>query len=122
MSWFSTCIANNRRPISSHSTITITIYIIIIIAISIPSEIIIITAIITRSMIYYAAGSIVTCHFLSKLGIHIDRPSTTSMVNVNGEKKMPMGEVLNFPITVQEIEVPINVVVTEAETYSVIVG
>ena len=69
-----------------------------------------------------AAGSIVTHQFLSELGVHIDRPSTTSMVNVNGEKKMPMGEVLNFPITVQEIEVPINVVVTEAETYSVIVG
>src|SRR5438034_5122649 len=69
-----------------------------------------------------AAGSIVTSHFLSKLGIHIDRLSTTSMVNVNGEKKMPMGEVLNFPITVQGIEVPVNVVVTEAETYSVIVG
>jgi hypothetical protein len=33
-----------------------------------------------------------------------------------------MGEVLNFPIAVQGIEVPIDVVVTEAETYSVIVG
>ncbi|PKY23284.1 hypothetical protein RhiirB3_437453 [Rhizophagus irregularis] len=34
-----------------------------------------------------------------------------------------MGEVLNFPIiTVQGIEVPINMVVTESETYSVIIG
>ncbi|GBC46801.2 hypothetical protein GLOIN_2v1782137 [Rhizophagus irregularis DAOM 181602=DAOM 197198] len=37
--------------------------------------------------------------------------------------KIPMGEVLNFPIiTVQGIEVPINMVVTESETYSVIIG
>jgi hypothetical protein len=69
-----------------------------------------------------AAGSIVTYHFLSKLGVQIDQPSNTSMVNVNGEKKIPLGEVLNFPITVQGIEVPIDVAVTEAETYSVIVG
>jgi hypothetical protein len=32
-----------------------------------------------------------------------------------------MGEVLNFPIAVQGIEVPIDVVVTEAETNSMIV-
>jgi hypothetical protein len=69
-----------------------------------------------------AAGSIVAHHFLTELGMNIDQPSTTSMINVNGEKKVPMGEVLNFPITVQGIEVPINMVVTEAETYSVIVG
>ncbi|PKY56151.1 hypothetical protein RhiirA4_476230 [Rhizophagus irregularis] len=69
-----------------------------------------------------AAGSIVAHHFLLKLGVKIDQPSTASMVNVNGERKIPIGEVLNFPITVQGIEVPINVVVTEAETYSVIVG
>ncbi|GBB91667.1 hypothetical protein RclHR1_19010001 [Rhizophagus clarus] len=69
-----------------------------------------------------AAGSIVAHHFLSQLGVHIDQPSTTSMVNVNGERKIPIGEVLNFPIKVQGIEVPIDMVVTEAETYSVIVG
>ncbi|PKC00583.1 hypothetical protein RhiirA5_427964 [Rhizophagus irregularis] len=37
-------------------------------------------------------------------------------------EKIPIGEVLNFPITVQGIEVPIDMVVTESETYSVIVG
>ncbi|CAG8757391.1 6824_t:CDS:2 [Rhizophagus irregularis] len=44
------------------------------------------------------------------------------MINVNGERKRPLGEVLNFPITIQDITVPINVVVTEAESYAAIVG
>ncbi|PKC00129.1 hypothetical protein RhiirA5_403357 [Rhizophagus irregularis] len=69
-----------------------------------------------------AAGSIVSCQLLKDLKIPIDRPSTTMMINVNGERKRPLGEVLNFPITIQDITVPINVVVTEAESYAAIVG
>lgn len=69
-----------------------------------------------------AAGSIVSCQFLNEVGIAIDRPSTTLMINVNGERKRPLGEVLNFPITVQGVTVPIDVVVTDALTYSAIVG
>ncbi|CAB4400347.1 unnamed protein product [Rhizophagus irregularis] len=69
-----------------------------------------------------AAESIVAHHFLLKLGVNIDQPSTASIVNVNGKRKILIGEVLNFPITVQGNEVPINMVITEAETYSVIVG
>ncbi|PKB97166.1 hypothetical protein RhiirA5_384851, partial [Rhizophagus irregularis] len=69
-----------------------------------------------------AAGSIVSCQLLKDLKIPIDRPSTTMMINVNGERKRPLGEVLNFPITIQDVTVPINVVVTEAESYAAIVG
>jgi hypothetical protein len=69
-----------------------------------------------------AAGSIVSCQFLNEVGIAIDRPLTTLMINVNGEQKRPMGEVLNFPIIIQGTTVPIDVVVTDALTYSAIVG
>ena len=69
-----------------------------------------------------AAGSIVSCRLLDELKIHIDRPSTTMMINVNGERKRPLGEIVDFPITVKNVTIPINVVVTEAETYSAIVG
>ena len=34
-----------------------------------------------------AAGSIVSCQLLKDLKIPIDRPSTTMMINVNGERK-----------------------------------
>jgi hypothetical protein len=69
-----------------------------------------------------AAGSIVSCQLLKDLKIPIDRPSTTMMINVNGERKRPLGEVLDFPITIRGITVPINVIVTEAESYAAIVG
>ncbi|CAG8762083.1 22309_t:CDS:2, partial [Rhizophagus irregularis] len=67
-----------------------------------------------------AAGSIVTCQLLNDLGIAIDRPSAIVMINVNGEKKRPLGEVLDFPITVGGVTVPINVVVIDTESYSAI--
>ena len=69
-----------------------------------------------------AAGSIVSCQLLNDLGIAIDRPSTTLMINVNGERKRPLGEVLNFPITIKNITILIDAVVTDATTYSAIVG
>ncbi|CAB4392219.1 unnamed protein product [Rhizophagus irregularis] len=69
-----------------------------------------------------AAGSIVSCRLLNDLGMAIDRPSTTLMINVNGERKRPLGEVLNFPVTIKGVTIPIDVVVTDAMTYSAIVG
>src|SRR3989337_2700117 len=69
-----------------------------------------------------AAGSIVSCALLNHLGILIDRPLTTMMINVNGERKRPLGKVLNLLITIKGITVPIDVVVVDANSYSAIVG
>ena len=70
-----------------------------------------------------ASGSIVLCQLLNDLGIAIEWPSTTVMINVHGERKRPLGEVLNFPITIQGVTIPADiVVVTDAQSYSVIVG
>ena len=44
------------------------------------------------------------------------------MINVNGDRKRPLGEVLNFPITIKGITIPIDVVVVDANSYSAIVG
>ncbi|CAB4399122.1 unnamed protein product [Rhizophagus irregularis] len=68
-----------------------------------------------------AAGSIVSYQLLKDLKISIDRPSTTMMINVNGKRKRPLGEVLNFSITIWDITILINVVVTEVESYAAIV-
>lgn len=43
------------------------------------------------------------------------------MINVNGERKRPLGEVLDFPITIKGVTIPIDAVVTDAMTYSAIV-
>ena len=70
-----------------------------------------------------ASGSIVSCQLLNDLGIAIERPSTTVMINVHREQKRPLGEVLNFPITIQGVTISADiVVVTDAQSYSVIVG
>jgi hypothetical protein len=44
------------------------------------------------------------------------------MTNINGEKRVPLGAIDNFPVTVGTITAPIKVDVTEATSYSVIVG
>ena len=44
------------------------------------------------------------------------------MTNINGEKRVPLGAIDNFPISVGTITAPIKVDVTEAKTYSVIAG
>ncbi|CAB4374102.1 unnamed protein product [Rhizophagus irregularis] len=69
-----------------------------------------------------AAGSIVSCRLLNDLGIAINQPSTTLMINVNGERRRPLGEVLNFPVTIKGMTISIDVVVTDAMDYSAIVG
>ena len=69
-----------------------------------------------------AAGSIVSYQLLNALGIAIDYSLTILMINVNGKWKRPLGEVLNFPITTKNITILIDAVVTDATTYSTIVG
>ena len=44
------------------------------------------------------------------------------MTNINGEKRTPLGAIDNFPVTVGTITAPIKVDITEATSYSVIVG
>ena len=44
------------------------------------------------------------------------------MLNVNGERRRPLGEVENLEIQIGECNIPIDVIVSEANVYSVIVG
>jgi hypothetical protein len=44
------------------------------------------------------------------------------MINVNGERKHPLGEVLKFLITIKGVTIPIDMVVVDANSYSAIVG
>lgn len=70
-----------------------------------------------------AAGSLVSCQLLNDLGISIDRPSATVIVDVNGDRKRPLGEVESLPISIQGIIIPAkDVAVTDALTYCAIVG
>ena len=69
-----------------------------------------------------ASGSIISKSFIDDHGITIERPSNVTMTNINGERRVPLGAIDNFPISVGTITAPIKVDVTEAKTYSVIAG
>jgi hypothetical protein len=44
------------------------------------------------------------------------------MTNINGDRRKPLGAIDNFPVTVAGLTMPVTVDVTEALSYSVIVG
>src|SRR5579864_1624979 len=44
------------------------------------------------------------------------------MININRERKCPLGEVLNFTITIKNVTILIDAIVMDATTYSAIVG
>src|SRR2546421_2432127 len=69
-----------------------------------------------------ASGSVAGKQFLDNHRIQIDRPSSITITNINGEQRRPLGAIDQLPVTVETIEVPIKIDVTESEAYSVIVG
>jgi hypothetical protein len=44
------------------------------------------------------------------------------MVNVNGEKRRPLGAVSDLPLKVMDRLIPMDAIVTEADSYAAIVG
>ena len=54
--------------------------------------------------------------------MEITRASKTLMVNVNGERRRPLGAVSDIPLKIQECTIPMEAIVTEADSYSAIVG
>ncbi|CAG8703864.1 9793_t:CDS:2, partial [Acaulospora morrowiae] len=64
-----------------------------------------------------SSGSVVTMQLLKKLRVTPERSSTIKMINVHGESKRALGEISNFPFNVGGVEVPVDVVVTDANSY-----
>jgi deoxyuridine 5'-triphosphate nucleotidohydrolase len=69
-----------------------------------------------------SSGSVITKQFLEKVGRKVDQPSNINMIGINGEKRKAQGEIKSLPIVVQQQLLPINVVVSEATGYDVLVG
>ncbi|KAF0465054.1 gag-pol fusion protein [Gigaspora margarita] len=69
-----------------------------------------------------SSKSLVSYEFLKKIEKEIDKPSVRNLIDVHGQKKHPLGVVENLPIVVNKIKIPIDVEVTEAKDYTVIVG
>ena len=69
-----------------------------------------------------SSGSVISKQFLEKVGRKIDQPSHINMIGINGEKRRASGEIKSLPIVIQQQLLPINVVVSEATGYDVLVG
>lgn len=69
-----------------------------------------------------SAGCIVSLSLLKDLEMEITRASKTVMVNVNGERRRPLGAVSDMPLKIQGCVIPMDAIVTEADSYAAIVG
>lgn len=69
-----------------------------------------------------SAGSIISLALLKDLDMEITKASRTVMVNVNGERRRPLGAVSEIPLVVMGQIIPMDAIVTDANSYSAIVG
>ncbi|CAB5364533.1 unnamed protein product [Rhizophagus irregularis] len=69
-----------------------------------------------------SAGSIISLSLLKDLDMEITKVSKTIMVNVNGERRRPLGAVTDIPLKIHECIIPMDAIVTDANSYSAIVG
>jgi hypothetical protein len=69
-----------------------------------------------------SAGSIISLTLLKDLDMEITQASKTIMVNVNGERRRPLGAVSNIPLKIHNVIIPMDAIVTDANSYAAIVG
>jgi hypothetical protein len=68
------------------------------------------------------AECIISLALLKDLEMEITKASKIVMVNVNGERRRPLGAVTDVPLTIQDFVIPMDAIVTDADTYAAIVG
>ncbi|KAG9302637.1 hypothetical protein G9A89_007341 [Geosiphon pyriformis] len=64
-----------------------------------------------------SAGSIITYQLMQQLKKNVDQPAQTIIVTADGMKKTPVGEIDNFPFTINRITIPVKVLVMDAPQY-----
>ncbi|KAG9305501.1 hypothetical protein G9A89_006471 [Geosiphon pyriformis] len=69
-----------------------------------------------------STGSIITYQLMQQLKRNVDRPAQTVIVTADGMKKTPVGEIDNFPFTLDGITIPVKVFVMDAPQYQALVG
>ncbi|KAG9294539.1 hypothetical protein G9A89_008650 [Geosiphon pyriformis] len=64
-----------------------------------------------------SAGSIITYQLMQQLKRNVDRPAQTVIVTADGIKKTPVGEIDNFPFTLDGITISVKVLVMDTPQY-----
>jgi len=60
--------------------------------------------------------------FLQQLNRKIEGPSMITMINIQGGRSRPLGKVTNVPIQIGDVEIPIDVDITESNDYYIVAG
>ncbi|KAG9297939.1 hypothetical protein G9A89_018767 [Geosiphon pyriformis] len=68
-----------------------------------------------------SAESIITYQLMQQLKRNVDQPAQTIIVTADGMKKTPVGEIDNFPFTIDGITIPVKVLVMDAPQYQALV-
>ena len=69
-----------------------------------------------------SAGSLITQQLMKQLGKEPDRPANTMIVTADGKRKLPIGEIDEFPFEIDGIIIPAKVLVMDAPQYQALVG
>ncbi|KAG9300748.1 hypothetical protein G9A89_023546 [Geosiphon pyriformis] len=69
-----------------------------------------------------SAGSIITYQLMQQLKRNVDRPAQTVIVTADGMKKTPVGEIDNFPFTLDGITISVKVLIIDAPQYQALIG
>ena len=67
-------------------------------------------------------SSVITKMFLDEMRVNIDKPTTIKMIDINGEKKAPLGKINRVPVKINDEQWEIEMIVTESKNYNVILG
>ncbi|KAG9307477.1 hypothetical protein G9A89_017307 [Geosiphon pyriformis] len=69
-----------------------------------------------------SARSIITYQLMQQLKRNVDRPAQTVIITANGMKKTPVGEIDNFPFTLNGITIPVKVLIMDTPQYQALIG
>ncbi|KAG9286090.1 hypothetical protein G9A89_022767 [Geosiphon pyriformis] len=69
-----------------------------------------------------SASSIIIKQLMDQLGCRVDHAVTAWIITVDGNTKIPIEEIDNFPFEINGIQIPIKVLIIEATQYQALVG
>ena len=69
-----------------------------------------------------SSGCIMSAALMEELGMECNAVSNTIMVNVNGERRRPLGKVTNVPLRIMGKIISFDAIVTRTDSYDAIVG
>jgi hypothetical protein len=67
-------------------------------------------------------GCIIAKQFLDRMNKDIDAASNIQVVDIMGNKSIPLGKVLNVPVRIGKYEILIDMLVTNSKEYNVVLG